>query len=152
MGGIFCDVGECLRLKMEGSRFCDDHLVSANALPRPAVVAHPSPSCLHSDYIICGDCLTGPPEPPESIAQEAHRIVLGDRQEAYGHPADDFARTAALWAPILGCEVTAEQVALCLIQVKVSREVHAPKRDNRTDIAGYALTLDLIAQRKETTP
>ena len=88
--------------------------------------------------------------PPESIAQEAHRIVLGDRQDTYGPPLQDFTRTAALWAPILGCEVTAEQVALCMIQVKVSREVHKPGRDNRVDIAGYSQTLDLIEQERVT--
>jgi hypothetical protein len=86
----------------------------------------------------------------ESVAQEAHRLVHGARQADYGHPFDDFSKTGQLWAPILGLDkVTPEQVALCLIQVKVAREIHAPKRDNRTDMAGYATTLDLVAQRRE---
>jgi hypothetical protein len=39
-------------------------------------------------------------------------------------------------------------VGLLQIGVKISREVNAPKRDNRVDIAGYAKTVDLVAQRE----
>lgn len=85
----------------------------------------------------------------ESIAQEAHRVVMGPRQQDYGHPLDNFTHTGRLWAPILGLdEVTAEQVALCMVAVKISRECHRPKRDNRVDGAGYFQTLDLIAERR----
>ena len=42
-----------------------------------------------------------------------------------------------------------EQVPLCMIAVKISRECHEPKRDNMIDIAGYAETLDMTHQRKE---
>ena len=62
----------------------------------------------------------------ESVAQEAHRLTEVDRQSTYGHPLDDFSKTARLWEVILGVDVTPEQVALCLLQVKVSRELHAP--------------------------
>lgn len=86
----------------------------------------------------------------ETILEEAQRLVHGDRQNAYGHPYDDFSRTGRIWGAILGIEdVPPHLVALCLIGVKVSRETNAPKRDNRTDIAGYAETLDLVRQREE---
>lgn len=85
----------------------------------------------------------------ESIAQEAHRIVHGARQQSYGHPLDNFTHTGRLWAPILGLDqVTAEQVALCMVAVKISRECHRPARDNRVDGAGYFTTLDLIAEAR----
>ena len=117
-----CAIYGCLRHGLFGDVLCAKHQAIANANFRVE-------------------------EGPESIAQEAHRIVLGDRQEDYGHPIQDFTRTAALWAPILGCEVTAEQVALCMVQVKVSRLVNTPDhRDSIVDVAGYALTLDLIRQ------
>lgn len=86
----------------------------------------------------------------ETITAEAERLVLGDRQDDYGHPADDFARTGRIWAAILGVDqITPEQVALCMVGVKLSREVNLPKRDNRVDAIGYMLTAELIHQRAE---
>jgi len=79
-----------------------------------------------------------------TIAAEAVMIVNGDRRAAYDHPAVNFARIAALWSPIFGVEVTPRQVALAMIQVKVAREIHCPKRDNLVDICGYVLTLDAV--------
>lgn len=84
----------------------------------------------------------------ETILEEAQRLVYGDRQQSYGHPADDFNRTAQMWSAILGVEVTAKQAALCMCAVKISREVNAPKRDNLTDLAGYAAVAARIENRK----
>jgi hypothetical protein len=84
----------------------------------------------------------------ETILQEAQRLVHGDRQAAYGHPLDDFTRTAAMWSAILGHAVTAEQVGLCMIAVKVSRQCNAPKRDNMTDAAGYAATVQMVVEER----
>ena len=33
-----------------------------------------------------------------------------------------------------------------MIAVKLSRETNAPRKDNRIDIAGYALTLDMVEE------
>jgi hypothetical protein len=89
---------------------------------------------------------------PETILQEAQRLVYGDRQESYGHPIDDFSRTAAMWTGMLGDRLTSalkpEDVALMMVLVKVSRECHRPKRDNVTDIAGYAATLAMVRERQ----
>lgn len=85
----------------------------------------------------------------ESAVQEAQRLVYGARGADYGHPLDDYTRTAALWSPILGIPVTAEQAILCMIQVKVSREVNRPKRDNRVDMAGYAECLDRVHDERK---
>ena len=84
----------------------------------------------------------------ESILEEAKRIVHGDRGENYGHPLEDFSRTAKIWSAILGIEVTAEQVALCMVGVKISREVNRPKRDNIVDGAGYFETLDMVKKER----
>lgn len=83
----------------------------------------------------------------ESILEEAHRLVHGDRGEDYGHPYDDFSRTAKIWSAILGVDVTPQQVALCMVGLKISREVHRPKRDNRVDGAGYFETLNMVVER-----
>ena len=90
----------------------------------------------------------------ETILEEAQRLVHGDRQTDYGHPIEDFTRTGIIWGAIIGHRqhhepVTPEQVAMCMVGVKLSRECHHPKRDNRTDGAGYFATLDMVRQRQE---
>jgi hypothetical protein len=81
----------------------------------------------------------------ESILAEAARITRGDRQNAYGPPDQDFARTAKIWEALLeSCvidgrlKIEPRHVALCMIAIKLSRETHQQKRDNWVDIAGYA--------------
>lgn len=89
----------------------------------------------------------------ESILVEAERLVHGDRNADYGHPLDDFTRTAKIWSAILGTNVKPEQVGLCLIGVKLSRECNRSKRDNLVDIAGYAETVEWLKDeryRRET--
>ena len=56
----------------------------------------------------------------------------------------DFARIAQIWSAILDITVSAEQVGLCMIGVKISRETHQHKSDNLVDIAGYAQTLAMV--------
>jgi hypothetical protein len=90
--------------------------------------------------------------PRESILAEADRLVNGPRQADYGHPIDDFTRTGRIWGAILETEdVPPEKVALCMVGVKMSREVNRPKRDNRVDMAGYTGTLELVRDRQGTT-
>ena len=65
--------------------------------------------------------------------------IVAERGKTYGDPRPNLERTAALWSAILGHPVTAHQVALCMVAVKVSRAVASPGHaDNYTDIAGYA--------------
>jgi hypothetical protein len=77
-----------------------------------------------------------------TLATDAIRLVTGDRQAAYAHPKVNFQRIADLWSPILGVKVTPEQVALCSVQIKIAREIHAHKADNIIDAIGYLLCLD----------
>ena len=87
----------------------------------------------------------------ESILDEAKRITTTTRHGDYGHPADDFARTARMWSGILANklrddeQVTAMDVPLCMIAVKLARQAHRHKRDNLVDIAGYARTAAMVA-------
>ena len=82
----------------------------------------------------------------ESILQKAESLVKGDRGKNYGHPIVDFSRTARLWTALKDVEFSASDVAKFMIAVKLSRETNRPKRDNRVDIAGYALTLDMVEE------
>lgn len=74
----------------------------------------------------------------ESILLEAERLTDGDRQAQYGPPEQDFSRTAAMWNALFGWTATARDVAMAMICLKLSRQTHQNKRDNWTDIAGYA--------------
>ena len=113
--------------------------------------------------------LVGAPVPqPEtrSILEEANGLIFGPRQDMYGHPVDDFTRTGRLWGAVLensirewlaeieekgdssiAYVVPPQLVGLCMVEVKVSREVNRPKRDNRVDMAGYAGCVDRVSTR-----
>lgn len=80
---------------------------------------------------------------------QAQRLVNGTRQSDYGKPLDDFSRTAKFWEAIFGIPVSAEQVAMAMVCVKLSREINKPKPDNRTDAAGYIETLDKVVKERE---
>lgn len=84
-----------------------------------------------------------------SILREADELVNGDRREAYGHPFDDYSRTATLWSQVLGHEVSVEQAILCMICVKLSRECNQHRRDNLVDLAGYAACLDAVHSERK---
>ena len=85
----------------------------------------------------------------ETVLEEAQRLIFGDRQHDYGHPLDDFTRTGRMWGAILGIpDVAPELVGLCMVAVKVSREVNHPKRDNRTDGPGYFGCVDMVHEER----
>ena len=88
-------------------------------------------------------------EKPESILLEAERLTNGDRNEDYGHPLDDFTKTAVMWGVIIGADVTAEHIALCMVALKISRELNKPKRDNLVDGAGYFNCLHKLHEERE---
>ncbi len=80
--------------------------------------------------------------PQLSILDEARIIVNGERSRAYGSPAKSFQHIADLWSTILETDISINQVGLCMIAMKLSRETGNHKRDNLVDIAGYAEALN----------
>lgn len=85
---------------------------------------------------------------PLSVAVEAERIINGPRRDTYGPVEESFQRIADLWKPVLGIEVTVEQVAAMMVLLKVARELGGQHhRDNLVDICGYALLWDRLAER-----
>ena len=88
-----------------------------------------------------------------TILDEAAQITHGDRQAAYGHPKVNFTRTAELWTTLLrgsgtltqAQELTARDVGLLMIGLKLVREAYSPKRDNLVDIAGYAHSIERLS-------
>lgn len=93
--------------------------------------------------------------PPENIADEALRIVYGDREKAYDDPNQNFRRIALMWTGTLdkklrdGQCITPRDVALMFVQLKISREAFHPQHDNRVDMIGYTLCLQRIAEGEE---
>ena len=63
--------------------------------------------------------MTEPVDKWGSVLLEAQYLVHGSRGVDYGPPLDDFSRTAAMWSAIPGFPVTAEQVGLCMVAVKM---------------------------------
>lgn len=85
--------------------------------------------------------------------EEAAKLVMGPRGDFYDHPYDNFTRTARMWSGLLYSkllpdeEVTAEDVALCMVSLKLAREVFRHKRDNIVDAHGYLITFDMVLER-----
>ena len=91
---------------------------------------------------------TNPMMSVDDIAAYAAQLVQKDRNADYDHPLDNFTRIARIWEVILDAPVTAEQVALCMVGVKIGREVHRTKLDNTVDGIGYFLTLAMVQQER----
>lgn len=116
--------------------------------------------CLHDDgpfewnaYDADGFALYSPK--PETVLEEAARIVDGPRRSTYGHPRDNHARTAAIWTAQLsrklrpGERITPRDVCLLMAGVKLSREAHSPHRDNLVDLAGWARNAEIVDEPTE---
>jgi len=85
---------------------------------------------------------------PRDLASYAANLVTGDKQDLYGHPLDDFTRAGKIWEAILGVPVSAEQVALCMVGIKISRQTNRAKLDNVIDGIGYFLTLAMVQEER----
>lgn len=65
------------------------------------------------------------------------RATIQDRGLDYGHPSDNMARTAALWASYLEMPITDYQVATCMALVKIARSMETAKVDTYVDAVAY---------------
>jgi hypothetical protein len=74
--------------------------------------------------------------------------VHTDRGTDYGHPLDDFTKTAEMFNAWKGTKLTADDVAVFMMFVKLSREANKHKRDNLVDLCGYAQTLSMVKEER----
>lgn len=85
-----------------------------------------------------------------SILDQAAKITSKDRQEKYGHPADNFNNIADSWNTYLNArpepqaEVNARDVGMMMILLKVMRDAHMIDIDDLIDIAGYARCIEML--------
>ena len=97
------------------------------------------------DYTIVDDPCAAPPPPfHKPILQEAHAAITGDRAASYGDAKRQFTNIAETWALYLkhkyGVTVplVAEDVCMMMVDLKKERQLTKSKRDNITDLCGYA--------------
>jgi predicted Rossmann fold nucleotide-binding protein DprA/Smf involved in DNA uptake len=123
----------------------------ARELGKPVYALERDPNGLHGTLALLKAPSQYQPPSDENVLEEAGRIVAGDRGDDYGHPRDDFARTAGAWSALFGWDVEPRQVALAMVVVKLSRLQETPlKRDSIVDIAGYARTYEMCLEREAT--
>lgn len=84
-------------------------------------------------------------KPPKPLLQRANELIGGARQNDYGGKLQNFSQIAMLWQGQLAtklqpnAKITPEDVALCMIQVKLARLAKSPDHeDSILDVAGYA--------------
>lgn len=90
-----------------------------------------------------------------SYATEAAKLVLGDRNEAYGTPKDDYEKTAKIWTAMLadllkpGANIPAERAILMMAGLKLSRLCYKHKDDSAIDAHGYLLCYEWAVTNKK---
>lgn len=87
----------------------------------------------------------------EPMLHRAEKLINGQRQKDYGDKLPNFTQIAEFWNAHLmfklapGQRVTAEDVALMMINVKQARLAKSPDHeDSVLDVAGYAGCYDKI--------
>ena len=80
---------------------------------------------------------------------KAAKIVTGQRQYDYGDKYQNHENISKLWGAYLGYNISAHDVAICMLLLKVARLKHRPTTDCYVDMAGYAAIAGEINDRKE---
>lgn len=90
------------------------------------------------------------------ILQIAEATIHGPRQAEYGDKRQNFCQIAMLWQGLLAHKlppdvaITPEDVALCMIAVKMARLAKSPDHfDSQVDIAGYIACYSILQQERE---
>lgn len=92
-----------------------------------------------------------------NILQEAQKLTSGARQKSYGHASDNHTNTANFWSEYLlrkyGLEISLSARDVCMMQIllKISRDANKESRDNLVDMAGYARNAEMIDERADAS-
>lgn len=74
----------------------------------------------------------------ELILSAAMQCICKDREDLYGSPKESFEKTAKLWSAYIGFGISAEDVAIMMTLLKISRiSTGKTNYDNYIDAAGY---------------
>jgi hypothetical protein len=89
-------------------------------------------------------------KPSTSILEEALQVTSGARQRYYGTALQNHQRIALMWNSYIEAKhgirglLSPSDVAWLMVQLKIARNIHRPKRDNLVDVAGYARCISSI--------
>lgn len=73
------------------------------------------------------------------ILAQADELITETRAAQHGDASKQFHKIADRFSNILGVDVSAEEAILMMIDLKIVRTLHSPRRaDNWRDIIGYA--------------
>jgi hypothetical protein len=80
------------------------------------------------------------------LLEHAAGLVTRRRRE-YGEPADVFMAVATRWSLVFGTKVTAAQVVIALLDLKLVRLCRDSRHlDSQVDVAGYAAVLREVSR------
>jgi Domain of unknown function (DUF6378) len=82
----------------------------------------------------------------EKTLSEAIRLTMNDRNESYDDPLRNHTRIAKIWSVILGVEIDATQVALCMAGLKLARLAYKYDNDSFIDLCAYAAIANEVRQ------
>lgn len=83
-----------------------------------------------------------------SVLKTAGDLIDGDRARDYGDAFEMHKRIASGWSHILGVDVKAHEVALCMAWLKISRLVESPSHaDSYVDAVAYMALAAEIEKR-----
>jgi Domain of unknown function (DUF6378) len=82
----------------------------------------------------------------EKTLSEAIRLTMNDRNESYDDPLRNHTRIAKIWSVILGVELDATQVALCMAGLKLARLAYKYDDDSFIDLCAYAAIANEVRQ------
>jgi len=82
----------------------------------------------------------------EKTLSEAIRLTMNDRNESYDNPLRNHTRIAKIWSVILGVEIDATQVALCMAGLKLARLAYKYDDDSFIDLCAYAAIANEVRQ------
>lgn len=81
----------------------------------------------------------------KTVLQQAHEIIYGEREQAYGHPSKNLSVIADFWTVHLAAkygfesQLTIEDVCGMMVLMKQARLINTPDhKDSLVDTCGYA--------------
>jgi hypothetical protein len=75
------------------------------------------------------------------------QLILTDRGNVYGSPETNHRRISELWSGYLDTYISPEQVAMCMLLVKVARlSQSSDHEDSLRDLLGYGIIFHKIVR------
>jgi len=99
--------------------------------------------------------MAGEPIPGAETLLEAYDLITGDRQAAYDHPSEDYAKVVEIFAALTGIRLSLEQALLFMVSIKFARLRTNLSRDvlhhdSLVDSMGYLGCLAMVRAKKDT--